>query len=161
MAARVLVAAVAATGRTDPRCVAEWMMANRADELRRTLAGFAPRMLGGSEVVACTSGRQDCNAEPATAGDLFSWLVASDRRSAMMIWTAAPPFRRPTPRPDVPVPAGKPKKGGRKACPLPPLAAKPRSRCQCVLTPATAMTRVLPGGRHMRGAAALDFSSDR
>ena len=124
MAARVLVAALAATGRTDPRCVAEWMMANRADELRRTLAGFAPRMLGGSEVVDCTSGRQDCNAEPATAGDLFSWLVASDRRSAMMIWTAAPPFRRPTPRPDVPVPAGKPKKGGSEGMPATPLSGE-------------------------------------
>ncbi len=71
MDARDLVAAVAATGTTDPRCVTEWIMANRADELRQTLAGFAPMMTRGSEVVACTSGRRDCNAEPATAGDLF------------------------------------------------------------------------------------------
>lgn len=65
---RLVAAAVAAIGTTDPRRVAEWIMANRAAELRQMLGGFARAMLGGGEDAA---GRADRHAEPATAGDLF------------------------------------------------------------------------------------------
>jgi hypothetical protein len=68
---RLVAAAVAATGTTDPARVAEWIMANRATELRQMLAGFARAMLGGGEVIAFTAGRQDRLAEPVASGDLF------------------------------------------------------------------------------------------
>jgi hypothetical protein len=68
---RLVAAAVAATGTTEPARVADWIMTSRPAELRQMLAGFARAMLGGGEVIACTAGRQDRHAEPATGGDLF------------------------------------------------------------------------------------------
>lgn len=68
---RLVAAAVAATGTTDPARAAEWIMQNRATELRQIVRGFARAMLGGGEVIAFTTGRQNRHAEPAASGDLF------------------------------------------------------------------------------------------
>jgi hypothetical protein len=68
---RLVAAAVAATGTTDPGRVAEWIMVNRATELRQIVTGFARAMLGGGEAIAFTAGRPDGHAEPIAAGDLF------------------------------------------------------------------------------------------
>jgi hypothetical protein len=68
---RLIAAAVAATGTTDVSRIADWVMTNRAGELRQIVAGFARVMLGGGEVIAFTAGRQDRPAEAPPAGDLF------------------------------------------------------------------------------------------